>query len=50
MNKDILSPIIDESPRPFLYVIYEDYTIAIIECANKIEILSKHLNLIYMFN
>jgi hypothetical protein len=48
MNKDILSPVIDESPRPFLYVIYEDYTIAIIECANKMEILSKHLNLIYI--
>lgn len=45
---DILSPIIEESPKPFLYVIYTDYTIAIIECINKLEMLSKHLNLIYL--
>ena len=45
---DILSPVIEESPKPFLYVIYTDYTIAIIECVNKLEMLSKHLNLIYL--
>ena len=47
-KEDILSPIIEESPKPFLYVIYTDYTIAIIECVNKLEMLSKHLNLIYL--